>query len=129
MTDAPCSGSAPQPPMILTEQQTMIRDMARQFAQERLAPNAARWDEAAAFPKEAVDAMGELGLMGMLVPEEWGGAGVDLVAYALAVEEIAAGDGSCSTIMTVHNSVGCLPILKFGSREQKERFLRPMAAG
>jgi alkylation response protein AidB-like acyl-CoA dehydrogenase len=115
--------------MILTEQQTMIRDMARQFAQERLAPNAARWDEAAAFPKEAVDAMGELGLMGMLVPEEWGGAGVDLVAYALAVEEIAAGDGSCSTIMTVHNSVGCLPILKFGSREQKERFLRPMAAG
>jgi alkylation response protein AidB-like acyl-CoA dehydrogenase len=115
--------------MILTEQQAMIRDMARQFAQERLAPNAARWDAAAEFPKEAVDAMGELGLMGMLVPEEWGGAGVDLVAYALAVEEIAAGDGSCSTIMTVHNSVGCLPILKFGSPEQKERFLRPMAEG
>jgi alkylation response protein AidB-like acyl-CoA dehydrogenase len=115
--------------MILTEQQAMIRDMARQFAQERLAPNAAQWDEAAEFPEEAVDAMGELGLMGMLVPEEWGGAGVDLVAYALAVEEIAAGDGSCSTIMTVHNSVGCLPILKFGSPEQKERFLRPMAEG
>jgi butyryl-CoA dehydrogenase len=103
--------------------------MARQFAQERLAPNAAQWDEAAEFPKQAVDAMGELGLMGMLVPEEWGGAGVDLVAYALAVEEIAAGDGACSTIMSVHNSVGCLPILKFGSREQKERFLRPMAEG
>ena len=65
----------------------------------------------------------------MLVPEEWGGAGTDHVAYALALEEIAAGDGACSTIMSVHNSVGCMPILNFGTDEQKERFLRPMARG
>jgi butyryl-CoA dehydrogenase len=115
--------------MILSEQQVMIRDMARQFAQEQLAPHAAEWDATARFPKEAVTAMGELGLMGMLVPEEWGGAGVDLVSYALAVEELAAGDGSCSTIMTVHNSVGCVPIWKYGTQAQKERFLRPLAKG
>ncbi len=115
--------------MILTEQQVMIRDMARQFAQEQLAPHAAEWDATARFPKEAVAAMGELGLMGMLVPEEWGGAGIDLVSYALVVEELAAGDGSCSTIMTVHNSVGCVPIWKYGTQAQKERFLRPLAKG
>ena len=115
--------------MLLTEQQTMIRDMARQFAVEQLAPHAAEWDATARFPAEAVKAMGELGLMGMLVPEEWGGAGVDLVSYALAVEELAAGDGSCSTIMTVHNSVGCVPIWKYGTQAQKERFLRPLVKG
>jgi len=115
--------------MLLTEQQIMIRDMARQFAQEQLAPHAAEWDAAARFPQEAVDAMGALGLMGMLVPEEWGGAGIDRVSYALAVEELAAGDASCSTIMTVHNSVGCVPILQYGTPAQKERFLRPLAKG
>jgi hypothetical protein len=73
--------------------------------------------------------MGELGLLGMVVPEAWGGAGADHVAYALAIEEIAAGDGACSTIMGVHNSVACMPILKFGSDAQKERYLRPMARG
>jgi alkylation response protein AidB-like acyl-CoA dehydrogenase len=103
--------------------------MARQFAQEQLAPHAAEWDAEARFPQEAVDAMGALGLMGMLVPEEWGGAGIDRVSYALAVEELAAGDASCSTIMTVHNSVGCVPILQYGTQEQKERFLRPLAKG
>jgi butyryl-CoA dehydrogenase len=115
--------------MILSEQQIMIRDMARQFAQEQLAPHAAEWDAAARFPQEAVDAMGALGLMGMLVPEQWGGAGIDRVSYALAVEELAAGDASCSTIMTVHNSVGCVPILQYGTPAQKERFLRPLAKG
>ena len=115
--------------MDLTEHQRMIRDMARSFAAERLAPFAAEWDRAARFPAEAVAAMGELGLLGMLVPEEWGGAGVDYLTYALAVEEIAAGDGSCSTIMAVHNSVGCLPVLGFGSEAQKRRYLRQMARG
>jgi alkylation response protein AidB-like acyl-CoA dehydrogenase len=115
--------------MALTEQQAMIRDMARSFAAEKLSPNSAEWDRTGRFPAEAVAAMGELGFMGMLVPEEWGGAGVDHVAYALAVEEIAAGDGSCSTIMAVHNSVGCLPILKFGSEIQKRRFLRALVTG
>jgi alkylation response protein AidB-like acyl-CoA dehydrogenase len=73
--------------------------------------------------------MAGLGFMGMLVPEEWGGAGADHVSYALAIEEVAAGDGAVSTIMSVHNSVACMPILKFGTAEQKERFLRPLAEG
>jgi butyryl-CoA dehydrogenase len=115
--------------MALTEQQAMIRDMARSFATERLAPFAAEWDREQRFPAAAVRAMGELGLLGMLVPEEWGGAGVDYLSYALAVEEIAAGDGSCSTIMSVQNSVGCLPVLRFGSQAQKQRYLRALATG
>jgi butyryl-CoA dehydrogenase len=115
--------------MLLSEEQTMIRDMARAFAAEQLAPHAAEWDRTHAFPADAIRQMGELGLLGMLVPEEWGGAGADHVAYALAIEEVAAGDGACSTIMSVHNSVACMPILKFGSDQQKERFLRPMAKG
>lgn len=115
--------------MLLTEDQTMIRDMARQFARERLAPGAAARDRESRFPTDELREMGELGLLGMVVPEEWGGAGADAVSYALAIEEIAAGDGAISTIMSVHNSVGCAPILKFGSQEQKERYLRPMATG
>ncbi|MBL8668576.1 MAG: acyl-CoA dehydrogenase family protein [Rhodospirillales bacterium] len=115
--------------MQLTEEQTMIRDMARAFASEQLAPYAAERDRTHAFPADAVRQMGELGLLGMLVPEEWGGAGADHVAYALAIEEVAAGEGACSTIMSVHNSVACAPILKFGTDAQKERFLRPMARG
>jgi butyryl-CoA dehydrogenase len=115
--------------MIFNEQQTMIRDMARSFAAERLAPFAETWDREHRFPREALAEMGELGFMGMLVPEAFDGAGVDHVAYALAIEEIAAGDGATSTIMSVHNSVGCMPILKFGTDAQKERFLKPMARG
>ena len=115
--------------MILTEEQEMIRDMGRQFAQEQLAPHAARWDAESEFPADALKAMGELGMMGMLVPAEYDGAGADHISYALCLEQIASGDGSCSTIMSVHNSVGCMPILKFGSEDQKERFLKPMARG
>lgn len=115
--------------MILTEEQTMIRDMGRQFAQEQLAPNAADWDRNKTFPKDALSAMGELGMLGMLVPGDYDGAGTDHIAYALCLEEIAAGDGACSTIMSVHNSVGCMPILKFGSEDQKQQFLKPMARG
>jgi alkylation response protein AidB-like acyl-CoA dehydrogenase len=115
--------------MRLTETQALIRDQARAFAREQLAPHAAEWDRAARFPREAIAAMGRLGFMGMLVPEDWGGAGADHVAYAIALEEIAAGDGACSIIMGVHNSVACMPILKFGSTAQKERFLRPLAQG
>jgi alkylation response protein AidB-like acyl-CoA dehydrogenase len=115
--------------MQLSETQLMIRDAARSFAREQLLPNAAEWDRISAFPSAALAEMGKLGFMGMQVPEEWGGAGVDHVAYALAVEEIAAGDGSCSTIMSVHNSVVCMPILKFGTTEQKEKWLRKLAGG
>jgi alkylation response protein AidB-like acyl-CoA dehydrogenase len=115
--------------MRLTDEQRMLRDTAREFAQRELAPNAAEWDRTAQFPAEALAELGRLGFMGMLVPLEYGGAGADHVGYALALEEIAAGDGSVSTILSVHNSVGCMPILRYGSAEQKERFLRPMAAG
>ena len=114
---------------LLSEEQRLIRDTARQFAQERLAPNAAEWDRDSRFPADAVAEMGQLGFLGMLVPEDWDGAGTDHVSYALALIEVAAGDGSCSTIMSVHNSVGCMPLLRYGSAEQKARFLRPMARG
>ncbi|OPL28177.1 acyl-CoA dehydrogenase, partial [Pseudomonas aeruginosa] len=103
--------------MIPCEEEIQIRDMARQFAQERLKPFAADWDREHRFPAEAIREMADLGFLGMLVPEEWGGAQTGHLAYAMALEEIAAGDGACSTIMSVHNSVGCMPIHKFGSAE------------
>ena len=115
--------------MILTEEQMMIREMARDFATEQLAPNSEEWDRECRFPKEAIDAMAQLGMMGIMVPPEWDGAGTDTVSYAMALEEIAAGDGSVSTIMSVHNSVGCMPVLRYGTDEQKERFLKPLARG
>jgi len=107
----------------------MIRDMARDFAQERLAPNAAEWDKTKKFPIEELKAMGELGLYGMTIPEEWGGAGIDYISFALAIEEIAAGDGSCSTILSVNNSVVCGPLLQFGSDFLKNTYLKPLASG
>ncbi|MBT6442492.1 MAG: acyl-CoA dehydrogenase [Alphaproteobacteria bacterium] len=112
-----------------TEEQRMIRDVARDFAQAELFPNAGAWDEAAAFPDEIYTQMGALGLMGMLVPEEWGGSGTDHVAYALAMEEIAAGDLGASTAMSVNNSLVCAGVLAFGSDEQKKKYLTPMAKG
>jgi len=115
--------------MQLNEEQELVRDTARSFAREVLAPQAAENDRNAAFPRDAIRAMGELGFLGMLVPEELGGAGADHVSYALALEEIAAGDGACSTIMSVHNSVGCVPILSFGSATQKAELLPDMAQG
>ena len=115
--------------MLLDEHQRLVVDTARAFAREALWPHAEAWDRDHSFPREAVAKMGELGFLGMTVPEEWGGAGLDQVTYALALEEIAAGCGAVSTIMSVHNSVGCLPILKFGTQAQKERFLKPMAEG
>jgi alkylation response protein AidB-like acyl-CoA dehydrogenase len=115
--------------MQLSEEQKLVRDTARNFAREVLAPQAAENDRNASFPHEAVSAMGELGFLGMLVPDEYGGAGTDHISYALALEEIAAGDGACSTIMSVHNSVGCMPILSFGTDAQKHALLPPMARG
>jgi hypothetical protein len=115
--------------MILTEAQEQIKEMARDFARERLAPGAAERDRQSRFPREELKAMGELGFLGMLVPEAYGGSDTGMVAYALALEEVAAGDGPCSTIMSVHCSVGCVPILKFGTAAQKERFLPKLASG
>ena len=115
--------------MILTEEQTMIRDMARDFARERLAPTAAQRDREGRFPAAELAELGELGLYGMTVPEEWGGAGTDHVSFALAIEEIAAGDGACSTILSVNNSVVCGPLLHYGSDDLKETWLKPLASG
>jgi len=115
--------------MLLTQEQEMIRDMARDFARRRLAPHSAEWERTSTFPKDALKEMGALGFLGMTVPSEWGGANADYVAYALALEEIAAGDGAVSTIMSGHNSVGCMPILEYGTTPQKEKYLRPMASG
>jgi butyryl-CoA dehydrogenase len=115
--------------MILNELQTQIRDTARDFARERLAPTAAARDAAHAFPRSELTEMGQLGFLGMLVPEAYGGSETGMVAYTLALEEIAAGDGACSTIVSVHSSVGCMPILKFGTDEQKQRFLPKLASG
>ncbi|MGW8369418.1 MAG: acyl-CoA dehydrogenase family protein [Gammaproteobacteria bacterium] len=115
--------------MILTEQQQMVQDAAADFAQQRLAPNSSEWAEQKAVPEDVLREMGELGFMGMTVPEEWGGAGLDYVSYALALIEIAAGDGAVSTIMSVNNAPVCAIIQNSGSDEQKERFLKPLARG
>jgi len=115
--------------MLVTDEQQQIADAVRAFAQERLKPFAEQWDKEHRFPREAIEEMAEMGLFGMLVPEQWGGSDTGYVAYAMALEEIAAGDGACSTIMSVHNSVGCVPILRFGSEQQKAQFLAPLASG
>ena len=113
----------------LTGEQRMIRDTARDFAREQLAPNAAQWEKDKWIPEAVVTQMGELGLLGMVVPEEWGGTFSDYIAYAMAIEEIAAGDASTATLMSVHNSVGCGPILAWGTDAQKEMYLRDLAQG
>jgi butyryl-CoA dehydrogenase len=115
--------------MQLTDEQSMIQDAARKFAVERLAPHAGDWDRSATFPQDALTEMGRLGFLGMLVPEDWGGVGAGHLAYGAALEEIAAGCGAVSTIMSGHNSVGCLPILQFGDAAQKESFLPSLASG
>lgn len=107
----------------------MIRDMARAFAQDKLAPKAADWDKSHYFPKAELHEMGKLGFLGITVPEEWGGAGADAVSMAAILEEIAAGDAGTSTVVSGHNSVACMPIAQFGTPLQKERFLRPLARG
>ena len=115
--------------MILTETQEMIRKMAGDFARERLAPGAALRDANAEFPKAEVEEMGALGLMGMLIPEQFGGAGLDYISMALAIEEIASADGACSTIVSVQNSLVGAGLLKFTNDWQKETFLKPIATG
>ena len=115
--------------MQFNEEQLLIQQTARSFATDVLAPQAADNDLHSRFPADAIRQMGELGFLGMLVPEEYDGAATDNVSYALALEEIAAGDGSCSTIMSVHNSVGCLPVLNFGNEQQKDHYLPAMARG
>lgn len=113
----------------LTEEQVMIRDMARDFARNEIAPHAQAWEKAGWIDDALVAKMGELGLLGMMVPEEWGGSYIDYVAYALAVEEISAADGAAGTLMSVHSSVGCGPVLNYGSDVQKQQWLEKLASG
>ena len=115
--------------MLLTPEQQSIRDTMRKFARERLAPYAAQWDRDCVFPREALKALGGLGAMGMVVPEEWDGAGLDHLSLVIALEEIAAGDGATSTIVSVQNSLACGITLRFGTDAQKASYLRPLARG
>lgn len=115
--------------MILSEEHQMIRDALRSFAQERLAPNAARWDREHHFPKEELKELAALGAFGVAVPEQYGGAGLDYVSLALVLEEIAAGDGGTSTIISVNNCPVCSIATMYANEEQKQRWLRPLAQG
>jgi alkylation response protein AidB-like acyl-CoA dehydrogenase len=115
--------------MILTEEHQMIRDALRTFAQERLAPNAARWDREHHFPQDELKELARLGAFGVAVPEQYGGAGLDYVSLALVLEEIAAGDGGTSTIISVNNCPVCSIAMTYANAAQKERWLRPLAQG
>lgn len=115
--------------MILNEEHQMIRDALRSFAQERLAPQAARWDKEAHFPKEELAELAALGAFGVAVPEELGGAGLDYLSLALVLEEIAAGDGGTSTIISVNNCPVCSIAMMYANDAQKEQWLRPLAQG
>lgn len=113
----------------LTSEQELIRKTAREFAAAEIAPHAARWDRDEEFPAEVVKKLGELGFMGIAVPQEWGGAGMDNVSYILAIEEISRACGSVGVIMSVNNSLACWPLQKFADDAQKERWLKPLASG
>jgi len=115
--------------MLLSDSQQMVRETMRNFAQQRLAPFAAAWDREHAFPRDALRELAALGACGIVVPESYGGAGLDYVSLAVALEEIAAGDGATSTVISVQNSVVCGPILAFGTAAQKDRYLKPLASG
>ena len=113
----------------LSDEHRMIRDMARDFAQKEIAPIAARYDESGEFPYETIMKMGAQGFMGIEVPEEYGGVGMDTLAYVLALEEISKVDASHGVIMSVCNSLYCYGILRYGTEEQKKKYLRPVASG
>ena len=115
--------------MNLSEEQKLIRDSVREFVQDRIAPFAAEWDKSSYFPAQELKQMGELGLFGIAIPETWGGSGADYVSFALAIEEVAAGDGACSTILSVNNSVVCGSLLGSGSDFLKQTYLKPLASG
>lgn len=115
--------------MLLNETQTAIRDMVRDFAQDRIRPNAAAFEAAGGYPPALLEEVAALGLMGMTAPEEHGGAGTDYISYALALMELAAGDGALSTIMSIQNSLIVSALVKLGTPEQQARFLPDLVAG
>jgi alkylation response protein AidB-like acyl-CoA dehydrogenase len=114
---------------VLTEEQQMIREAAREFADKDLVPNAAEWDRNREFPRSAVDKLGELGFLGMMVDPKWEGAGLDAISYVLAMEEISRGCASTGVIMSVNNSLVCDPLERFGTDQQREIYLKPLATG
>jgi len=113
----------------LSDEHKMIRDAARDFAQNEIVPVAAEFDESGEFPHNTIKKMGEMGFMGIEMPEQYGGAGMDTLAYVLALEEICKADASHGVIMSVNNSLYCHGILKFGTEEQKKKFITPIASG
>ena len=113
----------------LTTEQELIQKTAREFAKEHLAPGVIERDDKAEFPAEQIKMMGELGFMGMMVPEEWGGAGFDTITFVIAMEEIAAVELATSTIMSVNNSLVCQLFTDYGTHDQKEKYLKPLANG
>lgn len=113
----------------LSDEHRMLRDAARSFAQKEIAPIAAEFDESGEFPMDTIRKMGQMGLMGIEVPEEYGGAGMDTIAYVLAMEEIAKADVAHSTIMSVNNSLYCHGLMIFGTEEQRQKWLVPVASG
>jgi butyryl-CoA dehydrogenase len=115
--------------MVINQEQTMIRDAVRDFVQREIAPHAARWDKEARFPKEALQGLAQLGCFGIAVPDTLGGAGLNYVALALIIEEIAAGDGATSTVISVTNCPVCSILMAWGNPEQQQRWLMPLASG
>ena len=113
----------------LTSEQRMIRDTARDFAQAELAPHAGAWEDEGWIPDAVVAKMGELGLLGMTVPPEWGGTGADYLSYILAVEEVAAGCAATAVLMSVHNGLGCGLVLAWGSEAQKQAWMPKLVTG
>ena len=113
----------------LSDEHKMIQNAARDFAQKEILPVAAEFDESGEFPRETIKKMGALGFMGLEIPEAYGGAGMDTLAYVLALEEICKADASHGVIMSVNNSLYCHGIMKFGTEEQKKKFVTPIASG
>ena len=113
----------------LTPEQREIQALAREFADAEIEPHAAEWDRAHGFPRELLAQLGELGLMGVCVPEEYGGAGADFVSYILVLEELSRADAGVGVTVAVHTSACTLPLLAFGTDEQRARFVPPLARG
>jgi alkylation response protein AidB-like acyl-CoA dehydrogenase len=122
-------GTFAGPSLDLSSEHEMIRQAARDFAQKELVPIAAEFDESGGFPIETIQKMGAMGFMGIEIPEEYGGAGLDTLSYVLALEEICKADAAHGTIMSVNNSLYCYAIYRFGTEEQKQKFLIPVASG
>ena len=115
--------------MLLSQDHTMVRDAVRAFVQDRIAPHAARWDKAHHFPAAELKGLADLGCWGVAVPTEHGGAGLDYLALALILEEIAAGDGGTSTVVSVNNCPCCSILMAWGNAQQKKAWLEPLARG